>query len=52
VFADPQVEALRNTRSVTHPRLGNVDLIAQPCEITGFDRYSIRTATPDYRGTQ
>jgi crotonobetainyl-CoA:carnitine CoA-transferase CaiB-like acyl-CoA transferase len=46
VFADPQVEALRITRSVTHPRLGDVDLIAQPCEITGFDR-SIRTATPD-----
>jgi crotonobetainyl-CoA:carnitine CoA-transferase CaiB-like acyl-CoA transferase len=45
-FADPQVEALRITRSVTHPRLGDVDLIAQPCEITGFDR-AIRTATPD-----
>jgi crotonobetainyl-CoA:carnitine CoA-transferase CaiB-like acyl-CoA transferase len=45
-FADSQVEALRITRSVTHPRLGNVELIAQPCEITGFDR-SIRTATPD-----
>ncbi len=46
VFADPQVQALRITRSVTHPRLGDVDLIAQPCEMTGFDR-SIRTATPD-----
>ena len=46
VFADPQVEALRITRSVTHPRLGDIDLIAQPCEMTGFDR-SIRTATPD-----
>jgi len=46
VFADPQVEALRITRPVTHPRLGDIDLIAQPCEITGFDR-SIRTATPD-----
>jgi crotonobetainyl-CoA:carnitine CoA-transferase CaiB-like acyl-CoA transferase len=45
-FADPQVEALRIARSVTHPRLGEIDLIAQPCEITGFDR-SIRTATPD-----
>ena len=45
-FADPQVEALRIKRSVTHPRLGDIDLIAQPCEITGFDR-NIRTATPD-----
>jgi len=46
VFADPQVEALRITRPVTHPRLGDIDLIAQPCEITGFDR-AVRTATPD-----
>ena len=45
-FADPQVEALRLRRSVTHPRLGELDLVAQPCEITGFDR-AIRTATPD-----
>jgi crotonobetainyl-CoA:carnitine CoA-transferase CaiB-like acyl-CoA transferase len=45
-FADPQVETLRIKRSVTHPRLGDIDLIAQPCEMTGFDR-SIRTATPD-----
>jgi crotonobetainyl-CoA:carnitine CoA-transferase CaiB-like acyl-CoA transferase len=45
-FADPQVEALRIKRSVEHPRLGEIDLIAQPCEITGFDR-AIRTATPE-----
>jgi crotonobetainyl-CoA:carnitine CoA-transferase CaiB-like acyl-CoA transferase len=45
-FADPQVEALRIRRSVTHPRLGELDLVAQPCEMTGFDR-EIRTATPD-----
>ncbi len=45
-FADPQVEALRIRRSVHHPRLGDLDLVAQPCEITGFDR-EIRTATPD-----
>ena len=45
-FADPQVETLRIKRSVTHPRLGELDLVAQPCEITGFDR-EIRTATPD-----
>jgi len=45
-FADPQVEALRIKRAVAHPRLGEIDLVAQPCEITGFDR-EIRTATPD-----
>jgi len=45
-FADPQVQALRIKRTVAHPRLGELDLVAQPCEITGFDR-EIRTATPD-----
>jgi crotonobetainyl-CoA:carnitine CoA-transferase CaiB-like acyl-CoA transferase len=45
-FADPQVQALRIQRPVTHPRLGELDLVAQPCEITGFDR-EIRAATPD-----
>jgi crotonobetainyl-CoA:carnitine CoA-transferase CaiB-like acyl-CoA transferase len=45
-FADPQVQELRIARSVTHPRLGEIDLVAQPCEMTGFDR-AIRTATPD-----
>jgi crotonobetainyl-CoA:carnitine CoA-transferase CaiB-like acyl-CoA transferase len=45
-FADPQVETLRIKRPVAHPRLGKMDLIAQPCEITGFDR-AIRKATPD-----
>jgi crotonobetainyl-CoA:carnitine CoA-transferase CaiB-like acyl-CoA transferase len=46
VFEDPQVENLRIARKVAHPRLGDIDLVAQPCEITGFDR-SIRSATPD-----
>jgi crotonobetainyl-CoA:carnitine CoA-transferase CaiB-like acyl-CoA transferase len=46
VFADPQVQELRIARGVEHPRLGNIDLVAQPCEMTGFDR-AIRTATPD-----
>ena len=45
-FGDPQVRALRIQRSVGHPRLGEIDLVAQPCEITGFDR-EIRTATPE-----
>jgi crotonobetainyl-CoA:carnitine CoA-transferase CaiB-like acyl-CoA transferase len=46
VFADPQVQELRIARSVTHPRLGEIGLVAQPCEMTGFDR-AIRTATPE-----
>jgi crotonobetainyl-CoA:carnitine CoA-transferase CaiB-like acyl-CoA transferase len=46
VFEDPQVDALRIARPVTHPRLGEINLVAQPCEITGFDR-AIRHATPD-----
>ena len=45
-FADPQVQALRIQRSVRHPRLGEIDLVAQPCEITGFDR-ALRTPTPE-----
>jgi crotonobetainyl-CoA:carnitine CoA-transferase CaiB-like acyl-CoA transferase len=45
-FADPQVQALRIQRTVEHPRLGELGLVAQPCEITGFDR-EIRSATPD-----
>jgi crotonobetainyl-CoA:carnitine CoA-transferase CaiB-like acyl-CoA transferase len=45
-FTDPQVRELRLARSVTHPRLGEIELVAQPCEMTGFDR-AIRSATPD-----
>ena len=46
VFADPQVQELRIARSVEHPRLGELNLVAQPYEMTGFDR-AIRKATPD-----
>jgi crotonobetainyl-CoA:carnitine CoA-transferase CaiB-like acyl-CoA transferase len=45
-FADPQVEAIGLKRSVTHPRLGELDLVAQPCQITGYDR-ELRSATPE-----
>jgi hypothetical protein len=31
---------LRLQRSVEHPRLGELDLVAQPCEITGLQKYS------------
>ena len=43
--SEPSQE-LRIARPVEHPRLGNIELVAQPCEMTGFDR-AIRTATPD-----
>jgi crotonobetainyl-CoA:carnitine CoA-transferase CaiB-like acyl-CoA transferase len=46
VFEDPQVEALHIARPVRHSRLGDINLVAQPCEISGFDR-AIRHATPD-----
>ena len=46
VFADPQVKALKIARPVEHPRLGEINLVAQPCQITGYDR-AIRSATPD-----
>jgi crotonobetainyl-CoA:carnitine CoA-transferase CaiB-like acyl-CoA transferase len=45
VFDDPQVKELRIARAVPHPRLGDIDLVAQPFEITGYDR-ALRTATP------
>lgn len=45
VFEDPQVRALRIARPVPHPRLGDIDLVAQPFEITGYDR-ELRSATP------
>jgi crotonobetainyl-CoA:carnitine CoA-transferase CaiB-like acyl-CoA transferase len=45
-FEDPQIEAIRLKRSVKHPRLGDLDLVAQPCQITGYDR-ALRSATPD-----
>jgi crotonobetainyl-CoA:carnitine CoA-transferase CaiB-like acyl-CoA transferase len=46
VFSDPQVQELRVNRSVSHSRLGVIELVAQPYEITGFDR-AIRTAAPN-----
>src|SRR3984957_4738004 len=45
-FEDPQIETLRLKRSVKHPGLGELDLVAQPCQITGYDR-ALRSATPD-----
>jgi crotonobetainyl-CoA:carnitine CoA-transferase CaiB-like acyl-CoA transferase len=46
VFADEQVQALQIARPVAHPRLGDISLVAQPCEMTGLDR-AIRSPTPD-----
>lgn len=46
VFADEQVKALQIARDVDHPRLGTISLVAQPCEMSGFDR-AVRSPTPD-----
>jgi formyl-CoA transferase len=46
VFADPQVEHLRMARPVTHPRLGEINLVGQPVELAGVDG-GPRTAAPD-----
>jgi formyl-CoA transferase len=46
VFADPQVKHLAMAAGVTHPALGDIDLVAQPL---GFSRaeFAIRSATPE-----
>lgn len=45
VFDDPQVQALGMAQPVTHPRLGEVRVVAQPMELSGHDR-AIRKPTP------
>jgi crotonobetainyl-CoA:carnitine CoA-transferase CaiB-like acyl-CoA transferase len=46
LFEDPQVRELRMTQPVEHPRLGKIDLVAQPCGISGLAR-TLRSPTPD-----
>ena len=46
VFADPQVEHLNMARPVTHPKLGEIRLVAQPIDISGLDP-ALRAAAPD-----
>jgi crotonobetainyl-CoA:carnitine CoA-transferase CaiB-like acyl-CoA transferase len=45
VFDDPQVKSLRIARPVQHARLGSIDLVAQPYEMTGYDR-ALQAPTP------
>ena len=46
VFADPQVRHLNITRHVTHPLLGDEELIGQAIELSR-SKWSIRTPTPE-----
>jgi crotonobetainyl-CoA:carnitine CoA-transferase CaiB-like acyl-CoA transferase len=48
-FADPQVQHLKIAQPVEHPRLGELNLVAQPCSISGFPR-TLRAATPELGG--
>jgi crotonobetainyl-CoA:carnitine CoA-transferase CaiB-like acyl-CoA transferase len=45
-FADPQVKHIRMARPVRHKRLGEINLVAQPQNISGFEK-DLRTATAD-----
>jgi formyl-CoA transferase len=46
-FADPQVRHLAMTRPVHHPRLGTLNLVAQPHNIAGVAK-ALRTPTPEF----
>jgi len=45
-FADPQVQHLRMARPMEHPVLGAINIVAQPNNISGYEK-DIRVATPD-----
>ena len=45
VFADPQVQHLGMAAPVTHPELGDIELVGQPIQMSGID-FKIRSATP------
>ncbi|MEX2642313.1 MAG: CaiB/BaiF CoA-transferase family protein [Acetobacterales bacterium] len=45
-FADPQVQYLGMAQPVNHPALGEIRLVAQPNNISGFTK-KLRTATPE-----
>jgi crotonobetainyl-CoA:carnitine CoA-transferase CaiB-like acyl-CoA transferase len=46
VFADPQVQHLNITRHVTHPVLGDQEVIGQPIELSR-SKWEIRSASPE-----
>ncbi|MCZ6888777.1 MAG: CoA transferase [Gammaproteobacteria bacterium] len=45
VFADPQVQHLGMAAPVAHPDLGDIELVAQPLQMSGAD-FEIRSPTP------
>ena len=46
VFADPQVQHSRIVRTVSHPRLGELNLVGQPIDIVGVEG-GLRRAAPE-----
>ena len=46
VFADPQVRHLGMAAPVKHPKLGDIELVAQPVKLSGAE-FAVRSPTPD-----
>jgi formyl-CoA transferase len=46
VFADPQVRHLGMAKPVHHPKLGDIELVSSPINISGYPR-EVRTPTPE-----
>ena len=46
VFDDPQVKHLGMAQPVTHPEMGEINLVAQPFTLSGHSN-ALRTATPE-----
>ena len=46
VFADPQVRHLGMAAPAKHPKLGDIELVAQPVKLSGAE-FAVRSPTPD-----
>ena len=46
VFADPQVQHLGMAAPAKHPKLGDIELVAQPVKLSGAE-FAVRSPTPD-----
>ena len=46
VFDDPQVQHLGMAAPAKHPKLGDIELVAQPIKLSGAE-FSVRNATPE-----
>ena len=46
VFDDPQVKHLGMAAPAKHPKLGDIELVAQPVKISGAE-FTVRSATPE-----